>query len=565
MIANDRPDPSNSDRSLDYNQIATALGAHGIYCPGPPENFEATGGYYSISCSWERPSHDRDLVGYRIYYGTSSRAGGNYATATTLCEDLEDTTSTSCTLCVPYTGTYYLSVVAYDTQDESAYSAEDTVIVQAAQVSGIISSDTTWSCAVLLSGDVTVSSGDTLTISPGTQVRVSNDDNQTAGIDTSRCELIVNGTLVADGAASESLQITFVSAAASPAANDWRGIRLRPGSTSNLIDNCEIKYAYTGIEAESTTVTVDSCTISSFLNDGIKAIASTVTLTRDSVLLGSTGTRGIELTAGTSGSIDHNTITGSTTGTRYGVEIKDRTDPYITYNWIDGPKHGIKCTDGYPAIWHIRIKSGSGNGIQCNGEAGPEVRYTTIEDFQGTAVFAGDYTMLNLGAYPDSGSNRIYTGQSFSYYVANLTEDPVPAEYNWWGTSSPSSNKFYGDVDYLPCDASDPGTSYLLPLEPVASRVPESPYASQSYPNPFNPRTTIEYGVSEPGTRVRIVIYDIVGRAVKLLVDKPHPSGRFSVSWDGRNENGAAVASGVYFYEVTIGGFREAKKLVVLK
>jgi len=80
----------------------------------------------------------------------------------------------------------------------------------------------------------------------------------------------------------------------------------------------------------------------------------------------------------------------------------------------------------------------------------------------------------------------------------------------------PSSNKFYGDVDYLPCDASDPGTSYSLPLEPIAPTTPASPYVSQSYPNPFNPRTTIDYGVSEPGTRVRIVVYDIGGRAVTL-------------------------------------------------
>ena len=87
----------------------------------------------------------------------------------------------------------------------------------------------------------------------------------------------------------------------------------------------------------------------------------------------------------------------------------------------------------------------------------------------------------------------------------------------------------------------------------------------QSYPNPFNPRTTIEYGVSEPGAHVRVAVYDISGRVVRMLVDDPRPAGRFTVVWDGRDERGGAVASGVYFYEVVIGDFRQAKKLVVLR
>jgi hypothetical protein len=139
------------------------------------------------------------------------------------------------------------------------------------------------------------------------------------------------------------------------------------------------------------------------------------------------------------------------------------------------------------------------------------------------------------------------------------------AEYNWWGTKNPSSGKFYGDVDYLPCDTLDPGTSYALPLLPIASVLPVAPYAMQSYPNPFNPLTTIEYGVSESGARVRVAVYDISGRVVRMLVEDLRPKGRFSVIWDGRDERGGIVASGVYFYEVVIGDFRQAKKLVVLR
>ena len=409
-----------------------------------------------------------------------------------------------------------------------------------------------------------VASNAQLTVSPGCVVRFAKSDSSHSGIDATRCELIVQGTLVADG--NSQSKPTFSSATSSPAANDWRGIRLRPGNTDNLIDNCVIKYAYTGVEACSTTVTVDSCTVSNFSNDGIKAIASTVTLTRDSLLVGSTGVRGIELTSTTSGTVEHNTITGSGSGITYGVEIKDSAFPDVEYNLIDGVKHGIRSSAASSFdIAHNRVKNTTGNGIQCAGDAVPIVRYTTIENFQGVGITAADYAIPDLGASADSGSNRVYTSQSFNYYVANLGQDPVTALYNWWGTKTPSSQKFYGDVDYLPCDTLDPGTSYMLPLLPVASPAPGAPYALQSYPNPFNPRTTIEYGVSEPGVHVRVAVYDISGRVLRLLVDKPQPAGRFSVTWDGRNDRGDALASGVYFYEVAVGDFRQARKLVVLK
>ena len=339
-------------------------------------------------------------------------------------------------------------------------------------------------------------------------------------------------------------------------------------STSRLavVSHNTIASVYTGIYAYGESLSSSYNKISGFQNDGIKVSGSTVSISYDTLEIGSTGVRGIELTSTSSGTVSHNYITSSGSGTRYGIETRDDASPVLEYNRIDGPMCGIRCTgNSGPQIAHNWIKNTTGNGVQCSGDGGPSVRYTTIENFQGTAVTAVDYVLLDLGAYPDSGSNRIYTSQSFSYYVANLAQDPVSALYNWWGTKNPSSGKFYGDVDYLPCDTLDPGTSYALPLLPIASVVPGAPYAMQSYPNPFNPRTTIEYGVSEPGAHVRVAVYDISGRVVRMLVDDPRPAGRFTVVWDGRDERGGAVASGVYFYEVVIGDFRQAKKLVVLR
>ena len=96
-------------------------------------------------------------------------------------------------------------------------------------------------------------------------------------------------------------------------------------------------------------------------------------------------------------------------------------------------------------------------------------------------------------------------------------------------------------------------------------RVVPSRYALyDNRPNPFNPVTTIAYDLPRDG-RVRLTIYDVRGAPVKDLVNAPEPAGRHSTTWDGRNQRGEPVASGVYFYRLTVGDFVQTKKMVLLK
>jgi hypothetical protein len=84
-------------------------------------------------------------------------------------------------------------------------------------------------------------------------------------------------------------------------------------------------------------------------------------------------------------------------------------------------------------------------------------------------------------------------------------------------------------------------------------------------PNPFNPTTTIRYDVAEEGVKVSIVIFDVTGRRVRTLVDGVQPAGRQSAVWDGRDDGGRTVASGVYFYRMNAGRFVQTRKMVLLK
>ncbi len=86
----------------------------------------------------------------------------------------------------------------------------------------------------------------------------------------------------------------------------------------------------------------------------------------------------------------------------------------------------------------------------------------------------------------------------------------------------------------------------------------------QNYPNPFNPSTTIEFTVITR-EQVKIAIFDILGHQVKTLVNQTLPPGLHTVTWDGHNESGETVASGVYFYRIEAGEFVDVKKLTFIQ
>lgn len=86
----------------------------------------------------------------------------------------------------------------------------------------------------------------------------------------------------------------------------------------------------------------------------------------------------------------------------------------------------------------------------------------------------------------------------------------------------------------------------------------------QNMPNPFNPTTAIRYALAADGD-VHLVVYDVAGREVRDLVDGFERADRYRVTWDGRNDRGQSVASGVYFYRLVAGRFHQTRKMVLLK
>jgi flagellar hook assembly protein FlgD len=94
--------------------------------------------------------------------------------------------------------------------------------------------------------------------------------------------------------------------------------------------------------------------------------------------------------------------------------------------------------------------------------------------------------------------------------------------------------------------------------------IPQEYALYQNFPNPFNPITTIKYDLKQK-TNVKITIYDLLGKEIRTLVNARQEAGHKTVTWDGSNNIGVQVASGIYIYRISTEEFTQTKKMVLMK
>ena len=125
--------------------------------------------------------------------------------------------------------------------------------------------------------------------------------------------------------------------------------------------------------------------------------------------------------------------------------------------------------------------------------------------------------------------------------------------YQGWQSSSAS-------IGYATASVEDTGTA----LEDTPTGLPDRFTLHQNYPNPFNPSTTIRYEVHRPGHLI-LAIYNVLGQRVRTLVDAQQAAGERSVVWDGRNDQGEVMASGVYFSRMQVADVVENRTMLLVK
>jgi hypothetical protein len=99
---------------------------------------------------------------------------------------------------------------------------------------------------------------------------------------------------------------------------------------------------------------------------------------------------------------------------------------------------------------------------------------------------------------------------------------------------------------------------------PSSESVLEAPALEANSPNPFNPATTIAFDLPRAGP-VRLTLFNLSGRIVRVLLNEERPAGRHQVKWDGTDDNGRQMASGVYVCRMEAGSFRETRRMTLVK
>ncbi len=194
----------------------------------------------------------------------------------------------------------------------------------------------------------------------------------------------------------------------------------------------------------------------------------------------------------------------------------------------------------------------------------------------------------NLWTIWGSAPNNVYTGghdylgHTFPNMIhfdgSDWNDTSCPIEpYDLWGTGSDdvyvcslsnSSIFHYDGIDWN--EISVPTSKNITALHGwvntiSAGETPSSaPTLTQNYPNPFNPATTIRFNLPR-ATHVDLRIYDVSGRYVITLLDKVVDPGTSEIHWNGKDDRVKTLASGVYFYRLVAGDFKETKKMVLLR
>jgi hypothetical protein len=162
-----------------------------------------------------------------------------------------------------------------------------------------------------------------------------------------------------------------------------------------------------------------------------------------------------------------------------------------------------------------------------------------------------------------------YLGTPFYAAIANQTTNTgdYPVRTMWFGFSYMYVRD---DVQSIPQDRFEIAKDVFDWMQNATNtdvtdaKTPSAYALAQNFPNPFNPSTTIRFDMREKGF-MTLKIYNVAGQLVRSLVEGVKDAGSYNVAWDGMNDRGGAVASGIYFYKMETKDFSQTKKMVMLR
>jgi len=219
-------------------------------------------------------------------------------------------------------------------------------------------------------------------------------------------------------------------------------------------------------------------------------------------------------------------------------------------------------------------------GVYCFSSSSSDTDYAFVRR---TKIWSGQYGVFvysnsRVDLNNTAGCDSVNAVSGFVDYgqfnVWNDSPDTIQATGNWWNYCGPNCV----DIMYYGLLNATPNIRLVDPVEQcgTAKRVVILPVDSTSideltvttvlgnYPNPFNSATIIQFDVPRAGD-VQLIVFNVLGQRVRGLVDAHLEEGRHQASWDGSDDSGNRLASGVYFYRLMANELQVTKKMVIVK
>jgi hypothetical protein len=515
--------------------------------PATPSGFEVVniGDGTSIRLDWD-PNPELDLAGYRIYWGVESGVYDSVRTVTTTADTITNLIEDN---------HYYVAVSAFDTDDnESMLTREVDILVTARPLTPTGLSSMAFDTSIVLTWDP---NGSELDLAGYNVYRRTTD----GGTDTTMIAYVPDpSTTYSDRSAAPGVlyayHVTAIDTEIPPRESDPSGeviSRLASHDQGVLVVDQTIDGS--GGPMMPTDEAVDDFYAAILMN------------------------------------YDAGTYWDAHDSAAAGRHIMDYDlGIYSVVLWYSDVRGSRVAETDTTAMRKYLI--GGGNLWLSGWQVGVDSARTTSsgdQDFIGAEALMGGFQSLSvdsgkvapIGALynmevmlpPFSGSNSIYgyissEGPGSRYHGLPVGVVSNSSEYGLVLTDFPLYFMDAGESESLVDAVMNLFGEPVSVGEDAVAHLPRAYSLSQNYPNPFNPMTVIEFAVPETrdgGVDVTLLIYNIRGERIRTLIDEPKPAGIYMVSWDGRDDRGSRLASGIYLYSIVAGDFRSTRKMVLVK